>query len=108
MHPVSGDDYVGVVDEILMFAEGMDRVCHNVTILQDNECEILRVEDFFSDLSYVSGDPPITIAPDAARVIIDDSNEPECGELVYIHNIIMCVVTNTRVFFHSCYYCDGE
>ena len=84
---MSGDDYVAVVDEILMFAEGVDRVCHNVTILQDDDCEILRVEDFFSDLSYVSGDLPITIAPDVARVIIDDSNEPECRELVHY---IMC------------------
>ena len=78
---------MAVFEEPLVFARGQNRVCHDITILQDDDCEILRVEDFFSNLEYVSGVQPITIDPARARVVID---EPECGECacVYMKNII--------------------
>ena len=63
-----------------MFPRGVDRVCHNVPILQDNECEVSRLEDFFCNLQYVSGIMPITIDPGRAQVLILDTTEPECGE----------------------------
>ena len=77
---VAGDDYVAVVGELLVFPRGVDRVCHNVSILQDDECEVSRVEDFFYSLQYVSGVMPITIDPRRARIVISDTTEPECGE----------------------------
>ena len=78
-HSVAPDDYDEVVGFQLAFDIGDNRVCHNVTINDDNECE-QPAESFLSRLSYVSGEMPITIAPEEARVFIDDDNEPECGE----------------------------
>ena len=71
-------DYEEVVDEQLVFNTGDTRVCHSITILQDNVCESDPNEYFFSNLSYVSGVQPISIDPPTAQVIIDDTNEPEC------------------------------
>ena len=49
-----------------------------MTINDDNECEE-PAESFLSRLSYVSGQMPITIDPEEARVFIDDTDEPECA-----------------------------
>ena len=75
LHPVEGQDYVAATED-LVFPQGSTRVCHTIMIIDDNICE--SDKDFFSDLSPVSGMLPITIDPETARVIIDDSNEPEC------------------------------
>ena len=75
---VAGDDYVPVSGENLVFASGETRVCHTIEIINDDICEHNPNEFFFSDLAYVSGMQPITIAPPTARVVIDDSGEPEC------------------------------
>ena len=53
-------------------------MCHTIFIINDDICESTDIEDFFSDLSSASGMLPITISPETARVVIDDSNEPEC------------------------------
>ena len=84
-HTVSPNDYDEVVGFQLSFAVGDYRVCHNVTIYDDNQCE-QRAESFLSRLSYVSGEMPITIDPEEVRVFINDDYEPECGEcaLFYI------------------------
>jgi len=73
-------DYGSVVNEELVFGLGDTRVCHTITITNDDICEIDPNEFFFSDLSYVSGIQPITIDPERAQVIIDDTNEPECSK----------------------------
>ena len=62
----------------LAFGLGERRVCHTIDILQDDICEYPDNENFFSDLAYVSGVMPITIAPRTAEVVIDDSGEEEC------------------------------
>ena len=64
-----------------MFAHGSTSECHSVTILKDDNCE-LPLEDFFADLAYVSGRQIININIPTTRVIIDDSNEPECGKYI--------------------------
>ena len=76
---VSGVDYVGVVNVSLIFGVGDSRVCHNITIIDDDECQIDQIRDFFSNLTYVSGEQPINIDPDSTRVIINDTADPECG-----------------------------
>ena len=76
---VSGSDYVGVADVPLMFAVGETTVCHNVDIIDDDDCE-QPFEDFFSNLVYASGEMPISITRPRTRVIIDDTAEPECGK----------------------------
>ncbi|CAI8026301.1 Deleted in malignant brain tumors 1 protein [Geodia barretti] len=74
---VSGSDYAGVVDVPLMFEVGDDRVCHDVVIIDGDDCET-PFEDFFSNLEYYSGDMPIIITRDRTRVNINDTAEPEC------------------------------
>ena len=54
------------------------RVCHSINIINDDVCESDPNEHFFSDLALRSGMPPINILPMTARVIIDDTAEPEC------------------------------
>ena len=86
---VSGLDYEAVREEMLEFAVGQTRACHIVTINQDNVCELLPSNEyFFSDLAYESGVSVINIVPQTARVIIADTNEPECGEYSHIPFII--------------------
>ena len=80
-------DYTAIVTQRLVFAVGETRVCHRVQITQDNTCEIDRepFEDFFSNLQYESGEMPIIINRNQTRVLIDDSNEPECGKWMCIY-----------------------
>ena len=75
---VAGADYVAVAGGQLVFSRGDTRVCHIIYILQDNICESAPNENFFSDLSYVSGTQPIIISPSTAEVVVDDSAEEEC------------------------------
>ncbi|CAI8013538.1 hypothetical protein GBAR_LOCUS8570 [Geodia barretti] len=104
---VSGDDYVGVVDVPLMFQVGDDRVCHDVVIIDDDDCET-PFEDFFSNLEYGSGDMPIIITRDRTRVIINDTAEPECEPITVGYNPATYMTTETsgsvtltvRVFSH--------
>ena len=81
IYPISaeGTDYVGQTAN-LTFAAGDSESCHTVVINQDDECEHPVPEDFFANLAYVSGIQNINVVQDRTRVLIDDSNEPECGE----------------------------
>ena len=75
---VADSDYVAVIRERLNFPRGSLFVCHNVTILQDSDCEC-SLENFFSDLSLKSGVGDILIQPETAEVLINDTRESECG-----------------------------
>ena len=79
LYSASCVDYVGVANVLLIFGVGDYRVCLDITILNDSNCEIDPIEDFFSNLAYVSGEQPINIDPTRTRVIIKDTAEPECG-----------------------------
>ena len=79
---MGGQDYVAVIRMPLNFPRGTERVCHTITILQDNDCELLPENYFFSDLALESGTLDILIDPPTAQVVIDDRAEPECGNLV--------------------------
>ena len=76
----SPDDYGGVTDVRLDFAIGQTRSCHIVNINDDDICENNPNERFFSNLVLGGGVQPIIVEPPQTQVIIDDSNEPECGE----------------------------
>ena len=78
--PVFPDDYERVIDEVLDFAVGQTTACHIVNITDDIICENDPNEFFFSNLVLGGGDQPIDVDPEQAQVIIDDTNEPECGE----------------------------
>ena len=71
---------MGVTGTELVFNTGDMRQCHDVIIEDDQLCE-QPAENFFSDLSYVSGQQVVTINPDRTTVVIDDDNEPECGKI---------------------------
>ena len=79
---MAGEDYVAVIGMPLNFPRGTERVCHTITILQDDDCELLPENYFFSDLALDSGIPDIVIDLPTAQVVIDDRVEPECGNLV--------------------------
>ena len=64
----------------LIFATGISRVCHFVNIINDTMCEINPTEDFFPNLELAFGEN-IIVDPPQAQVIINDTNQPECGEL---------------------------
>ena len=79
-HTEAGSDFVAFNGTLLMFPRGTERVCHTVTINQDDDCEVLpENESFFSDLSLVSSVGEIIIQLPTAEVIIEDREEPECG-----------------------------
>ena len=64
-----------------MFSPGDIRMCHTIDILPDEECEFLdENESFFSDLTLVSDIFDMSVDPATAEIIIDDSDEPECGK----------------------------
>ena len=79
-YPVSPDDYIAVVNEMLQFNVGDVRVTHTITINQDAECENTPNEFFFSNLFLVSGVQPINLIRRRAQIIIDDNLEPECSK----------------------------
>ena len=86
---VSMDDYETVTSEVLDFAAEQTMACHDVNIIDDNVCENGSNEIFFLDLVLGSGEQPIDVVPEQAMVIIDDTNERECGEftnIIFIHN----------------------
>ena len=73
-------DYVAVISERLDFTVGQERVCHEVEIIDDEICETDPMEDFFSDLEFGGGVQPISVEPSQTRVVIDDTDQEECGE----------------------------
>ena len=79
LYSASAVDYIGVANVLLIFGVGDYRVCLDINIMNDSKCEIDPIEEFFSDLAYVSGEQPINIDPTRTRVIIKDTAEPECG-----------------------------
>ena len=75
---MSPADYTGQSGVLLSFDTGDTEQCHTVEINDDDLCE-QPPEDFFSELTYISGIMPTMVNPDTARVIINDDSEPECG-----------------------------
>ena len=87
-----------------MFNAGDERVCFIVPIVNDSICEIDPNEQFLATLEYVSGILPITVDPDLATVIIDDTAEPECGkcgECVTIETVNKLYKIDTLLFQHN-------
>ena len=78
---MSPGDYNAVVNQLLQFNAGDERVTHTITINPDEECENDPYEDFFSNLALVSGVQPINLIRPRAQVIINDDLEPECSKL---------------------------
>ena len=64
----------------LAFSRGDSRSCHTVNIVQNSVCEYSNPEDFSANLVYVSGIQNIKLVQNRTQVLIDDFEEPECGE----------------------------
>ena len=71
---------MGAANVRLDIATGDDRACHSVRINDDDICEDDSNENFLSSLEFGGGEQPITVDPSLTKVIIDDTNQPECGE----------------------------
>ena len=86
---VAPGDYGAMTNEIT-FTTGQVRATHTITINQDDICEDSPNENFFSNIALTSGQPQIYVTRPRVRVIIDDSEEPECSKqnTHYRHNII--------------------
>ena len=67
-------------------------LCFTVIINQDNLCENNPSDNFFVNLDFESGIPPIDVFPDRAVVGIDDDGEPECRKFTYF--TIGCTFSN--------------
>ena len=75
----SPQGYVDVIDFIIQFNTGDSKVCHNITIIDDQLCEEPN-EEFLSNLALVSGMQPIDVIRTPATIIINDTTEPECSK----------------------------
>ena len=101
------DDYESVINEVLDFVVGQDRVCHIIGITDNDICEINPNEIFFSNLELDSRGRRIDVHPEQAQVIIDDTNELECGEFYfcvqkyYVHWSLLCMYKSKLVPFWS-------
>lgn len=70
-------DYV-LLNVFLSFNVGDVRLCHMITIVDDNTCEEPS-ERFFLSLTVETGEN-ISIQLPLTEVVISDDVEPECGE----------------------------
>ena len=78
---MSSGDYGGVIGQLMQFNTTDTNRTHTFIIRQDDICETDPDEFFFSNITLVSGTPPIDVIHPQAIVFIDDSLEPECGKL---------------------------
>ena len=69
------------------------RATHTITINQDDICENNPNENFFSNITLTSGQPPIFVTRPRVRVIIDDSPQPECSKQ-YIYFFLRVIVNS--------------
>ena len=76
---VTPEDYISDTG-LLSFATGDARQCHRVQIVNNDICET-ELEQFLSNLVFVSGVQRITVDPASARVIIDDTDD--CGKYCF-------------------------
>ena len=76
----SPGDYGGVNAQMIQFNTGDVSKTHTISIINDSLCETDPNEFFFSNIILFSGVPPIEIIEPQARVIINDTLEPECGK----------------------------
>ena len=68
-----------------MFEVGQSRACHDVIIIDDEECESMP-ENFFADLELGTGDL-IIINPERTVIIITDGDD-DCGKYASFPNLL--------------------
>ena len=76
---VSPTDFGVGSDQIIQFNIGDTRNSVTLPITDDELCETPN-EMFFVNIALTSQTPRTTVSPSRAVVIINDMNEPECGE----------------------------
>ena len=76
---MSPGDYGGVIGQLIQFNTGDISKTQNITINEDQLCEIDPEEFFLSSMTVASG-AAIDVVQPQARVSITDSSEPECGK----------------------------
>ena len=83
-HCKDGQDYVEVMDHVLSFNTSITKLCHNISILDDDNCECK--EYFVSSLSTSDYNIKIDV-PTVTICISADQNDRECRKL-------LCVISN--------------
>ena len=83
---VVDDDYVPVSGQLIQFNAGDVTQMYTILINDDDSCEKVPNENFFSNTILNRGIPDILLTIPRATIIIDDTAEPECGKpkVVYI------------------------
>lgn len=81
----ASEDYSAVGSDVLVFSIGDKRVCRKITITDDNVCEDDPNEDIFIHLEVSGNTPNVTVNPATAKVVIDDTNEPDCSKSKYTY-----------------------
>lgn len=55
-------------------------MCHTIEVIDDDISENSPNEHFFSDLSHVIEDQPVSITPKRTTVVNNDGSTQECGK----------------------------
>ena len=93
---VAPGDYGSLNGQVLQFNKNDERICYTIDVNDDDICENMPNENFFSNLAYDTGVQPITVVRDRAEVIIDDSLQPECRKC--LEKFILCSIKCNSYF----------
>ena len=68
------------MSRLLTFSVNISKSCYNIPIIQDVNCEVDAIQDFYCNLEIVVGELFISITQNHTRIIISDADEPGCGK----------------------------
>ena len=92
-------NHILVSAQLIQFDMGDTNQSHIIIIKEDLICETSLNDFFLSNITLVSGTPPIEVIYPQATVFIDDSLEPECGELRYM--LRLCIMVGYLIFYSA-------
>ena len=79
------EDFNAIENDLLVFSVDYKHVCRKITIDDDNVCEDDPNEIIVLHLEVSGSTPNITVHPATTKVIIDDTNEPDCSKSKYMY-----------------------
>ena len=82
---VVDNDYVPVNGQLIQFNAGDVTQMYTILINDDDSCEKVPNENFFSNTILNRGIPDILLTIPRTTIIIDDTAEPECGKLKVVY-----------------------
>ena len=73
-------NYSPVDMDVGPFSNGGQRICFNIDIPDNQDCNNDPNLDFTVEMSCQAPDDKVVIVVPIATIVIDDSEEPECGK----------------------------